>query len=65
MNIMRDPGSGTVDEQSFGDVWNILQSGSGYTIQDTRTGNFLVDNGGTLSMGANGAGAVWSIGAPR
>jgi hypothetical protein len=65
MNIMRDPGNGTVDEQSFGDVWTILQSGSGYTIQDTRTGNFLVDNGGILSMGANGAGSVWSIGAPR
>jgi hypothetical protein len=65
MNIMRDPGNGTVDEQSFGDVWTILQSGSGYAIQDTRTRNFLVDNGGTLGMGANGARAVWSIGAPK
>ena len=56
-----DPGNGTVDESPSGDSWTIVASGSGYTVQNNRTQLYLIDNGGTLTMGGNGPGAVWTM----
>lgn len=58
---MIDPGNGAVDEAPSGDDWTIQSSGNGYTVKNNRTGRYLSDNGGTLTMGSFGSGAVWTL----
>jgi hypothetical protein len=58
---MIDAGNGTVEQSPSGDSWTILSSGGGYTVQNNRTQRYLIDNGGTLTMGGYGPGAIWSM----
>jgi hypothetical protein len=60
---MVDAGDGTVTEALAGDTWTVVQVGSGYTVRDDRTGNYLTNDNGTLSMApASGdARQLWSF----
>ena len=61
-HYMTDGGSGTVSESITPDTWTITTVSGGYSIKNTRTGNYLTNSSGTLKM--SGTATIWSITKP-
>jgi hypothetical protein len=58
-HYMADAGNGTISEPPAGDTWSPVLVSGGYTIRNNRTGNYLSNVSGTLSMSKTAT--VWTI----
>jgi hypothetical protein len=58
---MADNGDGTVTENATGDAWTVSSSGSGYTVRNNRTGQYLSNVSNVLAMSSTHT--VWTISA--
>jgi hypothetical protein len=60
-HYMGDAGNGTVSEPTGApDTWTVTQSGAGWTVKDNRTGNYLTNQAGSLTMSPTQT--VWTMG---